>query len=185
MSHSIVIFQTALKEQPNKSEARKGLGYILAKLGKLDPAAEYLNQSLAINPDPKPVTEKVTENDAISPYSMTTTTRTTLGNIMLKQNNPFEAITSFQRELELRPYLAAAHDGLGWAYLKLNRLTESRTAFKAAVKYQPLNNLSHKGLREVKQRIANKNMGISTPSQQEKSILKTDPAELIRTDFVE
>ncbi len=113
MSHSIVIFQTASKEQPNKSEARKGLGYILAKLGKLDPAAEYLNQSLAINPDPKPVTEKVTENDAISPYSMTTTTRTTLGNIMLKQNNPFEAIASFQRELELRHYLAAAHDGLG------------------------------------------------------------------------
>ena len=63
------------------------------------------------------VTEEVTENDAISPYSMTTTTRTTLGNIMLKQNNPFEAITSIQRELELRPYLAAAHDGLGWAYL--------------------------------------------------------------------
>lgn len=82
---------------------------------------------------------------------------------MLKQNNPFEAIASFQRELELRPYLAAAHDGLGWAYLKLNRLTESRTAFKAAVKYQPLNNLFHKGLREVKQRIANKNMGESTP----------------------
>ena len=31
---------------------------------------------------------------------------------MLKQNNPFEAIASFQRELELRHYLAAAHDGL-------------------------------------------------------------------------
>jgi Flp pilus assembly protein TadD len=39
----IVMFQTALKEQPHKSETRKGLGYILAKLGKLDPAAKYLN----------------------------------------------------------------------------------------------------------------------------------------------
>jgi hypothetical protein len=44
---------------------------------------------------------------------MTTTTRTTPGNIMLKQDNPFEGIALFQRELELRPHLAAAHDGLG------------------------------------------------------------------------
>ncbi len=160
--NAFVMFQTALKEQPNKSESRKGLGYILAKVGKLNSSVKYLNQVLAINPDPTPVKEMVTGNDAIAPYEKTTTTRTTLGNIMLKQDNPFEAIALFQRELELRPHLSAAHDGLGWAYLKLNRLAESRTAFKAAIKYQPLNNLSHKGLREVKQRIANKNMGDST-----------------------
>jgi|TARA_B100000315_G_scaffold15495_1_gene13929 tetratricopeptide (TPR) repeat protein len=101
---------------------------------------------------------------------MTTIPRTTLGNIMLKQDNPFEDIAMFQRELELRPHLAAAHDGLRWAYLKLNRLAESRTAFKAAVKYQPLNSLSHKGLKEVKQRVANKNMGKNTPLLASKSI---------------
>ncbi|HAK37623.1 MAG TPA: hypothetical protein DCM60_05180 [Nitrospina sp.] len=125
---------------------------------------------MALNPDPTPVIQIVSGNDAISPYSMTTIPRTTLGNIMLKQDNPFEDIAMFQRELELRPHLAAAHDGLRWAYLKLNRLAESRTAFKAAVKYQPLNSLSHKGLKEVKQRVANKNMGKNTPLLASKSI---------------
>ena len=74
----------------------------------------------------------------------------------------------FQRELELRPNLATALDGLGWAYLKLNHLTESRTAFKAAIKYQPLNNLSYKGLREVKQKIANITLGANINSSKDK-----------------
>ena len=156
--NSLIMFQTSMKEQPNRSESRKGIGYTMSKIGKLAQAAKYLNQALAINPDPNPVAEMVSGNDAIAPYTITTTTRTTLGNIMLKQNNPFEAVAIFQRELELRPNLATALDGLGWAYLKLNRLTESRTAFKAAIKYQPLNNLSYKGLREVKQKIAAINM---------------------------
>ena len=133
----------------------------MSKMGKLDLAAKYLNQALALNPDPNPVTEMVSGNDAIAPYTITTTTRTILGDIMLKQNNPFEAVALYQRELELRPNLATALDGLGWAYLKLNRLTESRAAFKAAAKYQPLNNSPYKGLREVKQQIANANISNS------------------------
>jgi len=156
--NSLMMFQASLKESANKSESRKGIGYTLSKMNKLDQAVKYLNQTLALNPDPNPVTEMISGNDAIGPYSITTTTRTTLANIMLKQNNPFEAIALFQHELELRPKLAAAFDGLGWAYLKLNRLTESRTAFKTAVKYQPLNKLSYKGLRTVKQKIAATNM---------------------------
>ena len=153
------MFQKSMNEQPNKSESRKGIGYTMSKMGKLDQAAKYLNQALALNSDPNPVTEMVSGNDAIAPHTITTTTRTILGDIMLKQNNPFEAVALYQRELELRPNLATALDGLGWAYLKLNRLTESRTAFKAAVKYQPLNNLPYKGLREVKQKIAITNIG--------------------------
>ena len=161
--NAVTMFQKSLKEQPNKSESRKGMGYALGKLGKLAQAAKYLNQALVLNDDPNPVIEMISGNDAIAPYSMTTTARTTLGNIILKQDNPYEAIALFQSELEFRPDLAAAHDGLGWAYLKLNHFTESRTAFKDAIKYQPLNNLSHKGLREVKQRIANISLGENTP----------------------
>ena len=160
-NNSLIMFQKSMNEQPNKSESRKGIGYTMSKMGKLDQAAKYLNQALALNSDPNPVTEMVSGNDAIAPYTITTTTRTTLGNIMLKQNNPFEAVAIFQRELELRPNLATALDGLGWAYLKLNRLTESRAAFKAAAKYQPLNNSPYKGLREVKQQIANANISNS------------------------
>jgi tetratricopeptide (TPR) repeat protein len=100
---AIIMFQNALKEQPNKSESRKGMGYALNKVGKLSEAAKYLNQALVLNDDPNPVIEMISGNDAIAPYSMTTTARTTLGNIILKQDNPYEAIALFQCELELRP----------------------------------------------------------------------------------
>jgi len=148
------MFQYALKEQPNKSESRKGMGYALNKVGKLSEAVKYLNQVLELNKDPNPVKEIISGDSSIAPYSATTTARTTLGGIFLKQGKPYEAIALFKDELELRPNLAAAHDGLGWSYLELNQLTQSRTAFKAALKVQPLNYLTHKGLREVKQRIA-------------------------------
>lgn len=154
-NNAIIMFQNALKEQPNKSESRKGMGYALNKVGKLSEAVKYLNQVLELNNDPNPVNEIISGDDTISPYSATTTARTTLGNILLKQGKPHEAIALFQDELELRPNLAVAHDGLGWTYLELNQLTQSRTAFKAALKAQPLSYLTHKGLREVKQRIAN------------------------------
>ena len=94
--NSLIMFQASLKEQPNKSESRKGIGYIMSKMGKLAQAAKYLNQALALNPDPNPVIEIVSGDDAIAPYTIVTTTRTTLGNIMLKQNSPFEAIALFQ-----------------------------------------------------------------------------------------
>ena len=152
--NALIMFQNALKEQPNKSESRKGMGYALNKVGKLSESVKYLNQVLELNNDPNPVKEIISGENTISPYSATTTARTTLGNILLKQGKPYEAITLFKDELELRPNFAVAHDGLGWSYLELNQLTQSRTAFKAALKAQPLSYLTHKGLREVKQRIA-------------------------------
>ena len=151
---AIIMFQNALKEQPNKSESRKGMGYALNKVGKLSEAAKYLDQALSLNNDPNPVTEMISGDNTIAPYLTVTTARTTLGNILLKQGKLYEAIALFQDELKFRPNLAVAHDGLGWSYLGLNELTQSRIAFKAALKNDPLNYLTHKGLREVKQRIA-------------------------------
>ena len=155
--NAFTMFQKSSMEQSNKSESLKGMGYALGKIGELAKSAKYLNQALALNDDPIPVKEMISGNDAIAPYLMVTTARTTLGNIILA-DNPNRAIALFRSELNLRPNLAAAHDGLGWAYLQINHLTESRTAFMAALKKQPLNNRSHKGLKEVKQKIANINL---------------------------
>jgi tetratricopeptide (TPR) repeat protein len=153
--NAIIMFQNALKEQPNRSETRKGMGYTLNKIGKLSKSVKYLNQALELNNDPNVVKEIFSESSTISPYSATTTVRTTLGNILIKQGKPHEAIALFKDALELKPKLAAAHGGLGWAYLALNQFTQSRTAFKTALKIQPHNYLAYKGLREIKQKIAN------------------------------
>ncbi len=160
-TNAILMFENSLKKQPNKSESRKGIGYALNKIGKLPQAAKYLSQALELNNDPNPVTEIISGNHTISPYSTITTARTTLGNIFLKQGKPYEAIELFQEELKIRPNLAVAQDGLGWSYLKLNQLTQSRAAFKNALKNQPLNYLTHKGLKEVKQKIASNKLKIT------------------------
>ena len=154
-TNAILMFKNSLREQPNKSEARKGMGYALNKIDKLPEAAKYLSQALELNNDPNPVTEMISGNNTIAPYSTITTARTTLGNIFLKQGKPSEAIELFQEELKFRPNLAVAQNGLGWSYLKLNQFIQSRTAFKNALKNQPLNYLTHQGLKEVKQKIAN------------------------------
>jgi tetratricopeptide (TPR) repeat protein len=161
--NAFTMFQESSKKMPNKSESLKGLGYTLGKIGKLAESAKYLNQALALNVDPTPVKEMISGNDAIAPYLAVTTARTTLGNIII-DDNPNRAIALFKSELNLRPNLAAAHDGLGWAYLQINHLTESRIAFMTALKNQPLNNRSHKGLKEVKQKIANINLNEGTMS---------------------
>ena len=153
--NAIIMFQNALKEQPNRSETRKGMGYTLNKIGKLSKSVKYLNQALELNNDPNVVKEIFSESSTILPYSATTTVRTTLGNILIKQGKPHEAIALFKDALELKPKLAAAHGGLGWAYLALDQFTQSRTAFKTALKIQPHNYLAYKGLREIKQKIAN------------------------------
>jgi tetratricopeptide (TPR) repeat protein len=153
--NAILMFKNSLREQPNKSESRKGMGYALNKIGKLSESANYLSQALELNNDPNPVIEMISGDNTIAPYSTITTARTTLGNIFLKQGKPYEAIELFQEELKSRPNLAVAQDGLGWSYLKINKLTQSRTAFKNSIKNQPLNYLTHRGLKEVKQKIAN------------------------------
>ena len=151
---SIEMFNIALERQPNKSNARLGLAYNYYRLGDYKEATRYLQQVLALNPEPVPIVEKIAGTSAIAPFEMETTARTKLGRAYLLQGNYPEAIALFTQELERTLDQADAQDGLAWAYLKLNRLTEARTAFMKSIRLEPLNNLSHKGLALVKQLIA-------------------------------
>lgn len=161
---SLEMFQTSLRTQPNKSEARKGMGYNLFKLGRYKLAVKFLDQCLRINPDPNPIMETITDQEAVVSFELETTARTKLGRIYNLLDKPREAVVHFQQELELRPQQADALDGLGWAYLKLNRLAESRTSFTAALQRQPLNPKSHKGLVEVKLRLASEKLESNPPA---------------------
>ena len=87
-----------------------------------------------------------------------TSARTKLARALLQQSKHPEALKYWLEELNHHPDWPEVHDGLGWTYLKLNRLAESREAFNQAIRHQPLNPLSHKGLNEVKTRLALKSM---------------------------
>jgi tetratricopeptide (TPR) repeat protein len=150
---SMDMFQIALKEQPNKSEAKKGMGYNLYRLDKLNQARVFLDQCLAINPDPNPVLETMQD----SPVEIETTVRTKLGRIHARLEDYNRAASLFQKVLSLRPAQVDALDGLGWAFLKMNKLAEARAAFTSATRLSPLNASAQRGLTRAKQLIALQN----------------------------
>jgi tetratricopeptide (TPR) repeat protein len=158
------MFKYSLKIQPNKSEARKGMGYIYFRLGKYDSAITMLEQCLALNPEPNPVFEQVTGSNAIGPFLMQTTPRTKLGRMLYIKENILSAINYFNEEIRRNPSQPDAYDGLGWAYLKQGRTLEARTAFTTAVRLEPLNNSAQNGLVKSKHAIAEERLKTKTAS---------------------
>lgn len=164
LEKSLEMFELSLKEQPDKSEARKGIGYILFRKERYVEAAGYLKQALSINPDPEPVVEAMPDASRDGMIKIPTTARTKLGRAFYRLGHYREAVTWFLQELALHPDRIDAYDGLGWTHLKLNRLAESRVAFTTALKLEPLNILSNKGLAQLKQQIALQSLPtINTP----------------------
>ena len=158
LESSAEMFNTALATQPRSSEAMKGLGYSFFKMKQWEKAETYLKKSLKRNPKTNPVTEKNQGNEPGLKIDTVTSARTKLARTLFQQNKPQEALNHWLEALNLHPDWPEVHDGLGWTYLKLNRLAESREAFNQAIRHQPLNPLSHKGLNEVKYRLALKRM---------------------------
>ncbi|MDA0691139.1 MAG: tetratricopeptide repeat protein [Nitrospinae bacterium] len=157
------MFQTSLKEQPHKSDSHKGMGYSLFRLRDYKAAINYLEQSLSINSKPDPITETISDETGKRPFKTQTTARTRLARAYFNLENYAEAIRHYQQSLRHHPDQADAYDGLGWVYLQLHRLNESRAAFTQAVKLQPMNSQSHRGLREVKQLQATRNIRLKKP----------------------
>ncbi len=158
------MFRISLKIQPNKSEARKGMGYIYFRLGKNALALSMLEQCLALNPEPNPVFERVTGTNAIAPFQMQTTARTKLGRIYYIQDDILQAINLFNEEIRRNSGQPSAYDGLGWAYLKQGRALEARSAFTTAIHLEPLNNSAQMGLKKAKQVITEKRLKTKTAS---------------------
>ena len=148
LENSAEMFNTALTSQPRSSEAMKGLGYNSYKMKRWEEAETYLKKSLKRNPNTHPVTEKKQGSEPGLKINIVTSARTKLARTLLQQNKYLEALKYWLEELNHHPDWPEVHDGLGWTYLKLNRLAESREAFNQAIRHQPLNPLSHKGLNE-------------------------------------
>jgi tetratricopeptide (TPR) repeat protein len=158
LDKAMQMFRISLNIQPNKSEARKGLGYVFYRLGKYDDAKTMLEQCLSLNSEPNPVFERVIGSNAIAPFLMQTTARTKLGRIHFIKKDIQKAINLFNEEIGRNPSQPDAFDGLGWAYLNQGRTLEARSAFKSAINLEPMNNSAQKGLREAKQTLTEKQL---------------------------
>ncbi|GJL78326.1 MAG: hypothetical protein NPINA01_13150 [Nitrospinaceae bacterium] len=162
------MFKVSIRERPDQSEANKGMGYNLYQTKQYETAIEYLKKALAINQKPNPVVETV--SDDMGPFKKQTTVRSKLAKAYFHTGDHAQAIRYYQKALAHTPGLPDAYDGLGWVYLQLHRLTESRAAFTQAIRLDPLNRLSHKGLREVKQSLATQNIRIKQSDFSENSM---------------
>jgi tetratricopeptide (TPR) repeat protein len=162
-SRSLELFHISLKERPDRSGAHMGIGYNLYQQENYAEAITYLEQALSISPTSAPVQETVLEDEGNNSQKIRTTARTKLARAYYHSGNYMKAVRYYQKDLTYHPDLADAHAGLGWAYLKLRRLTESRAAFTESLKLEPLKTLSHKGLTEVKQLLATQNIHVKKP----------------------
>lgn len=148
------MFRISLKRRPKNSIAQKGMGYNFYQAKNYTSAIEYLKQTLAKNHKPAPVKETIVNASGEGSLTTQTTVRSKLARAYFHTGNYAESIRYYQDGLTVHPGQSDSYDGLGWAYLRLRRLTESRAAFVMAVELEPLNSWSHKGLRMVKQLLA-------------------------------
>ncbi len=163
-TRSLEMFQTSLKERPDRADSHKGIGYNFSQMKKYAPAIKYLQQSLVLNPASTPVMETVLDSESKDSIDIKTTARTKLARVYYHSGNYLKAIQYYKKDLTYHPRHTDAYAGLGWAYLKLRRLTESRAAFTESLKQEPLNTRSHKGLKEVKQLLATRNIRVNKPA---------------------
>lgn len=174
-AQALAMFQISLKKNPDNAEGHKGLGYNFYQMKNYASAIKHLKQNLIINPAPAPVMETVLDTESQDSLKIQTTPRTKLARAYYRSGNYLKAIDYYQKGLNYHPGLADAYAGLGWAYLKLRRLTESRAAFTESVKLEPLKTRSHKGLKEVKQLLATRNIHIKKPTFQKTSETSPPP----------
>jgi tetratricopeptide (TPR) repeat protein len=164
---ALVMFNTAFSHTPRKPETVKGIGYTLLRMGQHRKAADFLHESLQLNPEVPPVTETVADDaNDFSDFTVQTSARTQLARAFLKLGLYDEALRHFLIEAERHPNWPEVHDGLGWTYLKLERRIEARAEFIKALRQQPLLQSAQRGLSEVKQSVrANHTRPLASPPQ--------------------
>ena len=91
----------------------------LAELGHLDEAALCLRQALTLQPD-----------YAEAYYN--------LGNVLVNQKKPQEAVAQFHRALELRPAYGEVYNNLGLALIELRRSAEAVVILQQGVRLRPV-----------------------------------------------
>lgn len=169
-SQSLEMFRISLKERPDKPIAYKGIGYNFFQMGKYTQAINNLEQALLLDPASPPVMETILNEESNHSLTIRTTARTKLARAYYRSGDYLKAVRYYQKDLTFHPELADAHAGLGWAYLKLRRLAESRAAFTRSLKLAPMKTASHQGLTQVKQLLATENIHVKKPDFTEPSL---------------
>lgn len=118
IDEAITWFQRALDIQPTSELVHRDLGRALSRSGNFVQAREVLEQGICLHPDSADL-------------------QVCLGNLLLEQRQPAQAITCFQHALSKGCTEAGVHAGLGTAHHSLGQLEQAMASYRNAIRLAP------------------------------------------------
>jgi len=113
------LYKKILKKQPDNPDILHKLGLLLCQLANYDLAIQYIRKALKLKP-----------SDIASAYC-------NLAIALQEKGQLDEAITHYQKAIELNPSLASAYCNLGTALRKKGQLDEAITHYQKALELNP------------------------------------------------
>jgi Flp pilus assembly protein TadD len=123
LEEAIALFKKSLLQRPGNTNARISLGMAFAKMGNLAQAEKELRAALVL-----------------SPLSVRAYNR--LGELYFGEGKYMDAAEQFHRSVQLVP-TTKAYLGEGLSHLRMGKLDEAETAFKAAEALNPWDSRTH------------------------------------------
>ena len=121
-AEAIAAFEESSKRSANTVQLEENLGLAYAGLGRIEEAIAAYKNAMALQAnspkkDPGPYID--------------------MGDLLLDQNRPEDAIASLRRALEIAPRNSKAHELLGKGYARLNQLALAQSELEAAIQLTP------------------------------------------------
>jgi protein O-mannosyl-transferase len=115
---AITQYRWAVHLRPEHADSHARLGLLLARKGKLGPAAAQYRKAVALRPD------SADDHNG-------------LGDVLLRQGHRAQARRHLERALAIKPAFAEAHDNLGRLHLAEGRVGDAIAEFQAALRAKP------------------------------------------------
>ena len=129
---AIEAYQKALEIQPKLAIAHRNIAQILTQLNRQEEAVQYWYKALQLEPNWATPEEYLT-----------------LGNMLLKQEKPLQAIECYQRIIKVKPDSFEAAHNLGEAFSQLERWLEAIDTYQKALKINPNSAITYQRLADA------------------------------------
>ncbi len=132
-----VIYRRLLTADEKNADAWHRLGLIALAAGQRDAARSCLRRAVAIQPENTQFQEELCGCESLPNDSLEASNLNNEGVAHAKSGRWTEALTTFQRAIELRPAHAGAHNNLGNVLKRLGHFEEAIRAMAEAVRLDP------------------------------------------------
>lgn len=131
-NQAIEYYQTAIKFQPKQAEYYRNLAQLLTQLNRQEEATQYWYEALQLEPDWATPEEHLT-----------------LGNMLLKADQPLQAISCYQRTIEAQPNSFEAIYNLAEAFRRLESWQHAIDLYKKALELNPNSAIAYQRLADT------------------------------------